>query len=229
VLSGSNQWGAAVRWTDANTTVGTTRNDQENITFLNRAGTVRTITNGQAQAEVLDRYCASMAGAKCTFTPTSKTEISTNRHQAGTGYGNNTSNPITKKLIVAEKVTLSQNVEVGGSAKANILGVVETAINTKYGRTWVKDHTFTDETNLTLSPHMFYWPVSSDPLTRYTGTFTITMGNTTLNLPDVHFDTPNPDGHFNVVWEERPLTQSEAASLPNVLTTNPVTSSAFGG
>jgi len=32
---------------------------------------------------------------------------------------------------------------------------------------------------------------------RYTGNFTLTVGNTTINLTGVYFDSPDPDGNGN--------------------------------
>ncbi|GGL97488.1 hypothetical protein [Nakamurella endophytica] len=228
VMSADDFWGAAKRYTDCTSTTGTCTHDDENITFLNDAGTVKTITDGQAQAAVLNQWCNESTVAKCTFDIKSRESVLTESHQSGPGYGNDTSSPITKKLTTTEKVGVTDSVEVNASTQASIARIVEMSVNAKYGKTWVSEYEFTDETTLTLQPHTFYWPVSVDPMTRYTGDFTITMGNTTWHLTNVYLQTANPNGHASVTWKERPITTPQAASAPSITGNQHTTVSTYG-
>ena len=48
-----------------------------------------------------------------------------------------------------------------------------------------------------VPPKTKVWLDDAPQMLRDTGNFTITLGNTTINVTDVYFDSPDPDGNGN--------------------------------
>jgi hypothetical protein len=175
--------------------------DGNTIKYLG-SGTI-TVSDSAAQGAIIGQLCGTTS-ATCSFDPASQQSWHGPQHQSGPAYGNDTSTPITKKITVTEKVTATQTVEVTGTAKATFGKIVELSISAKYGKTQAAEHTYTEETDL-IPPKTKIWPVVEDPLVTYTGTFTITLGNTTWNLPNLAVTYPNLDGFPTITWKEAPI------------------------
>lgn len=181
-------------------TTGTCRTSNGNTLEYLGSGTI-TVSDPAAQGTLISQLCGATS-ASCSFNPDSQTFVSGPSHQSGPAYANDTSSPITKKITVTEKVTATQNIELTGTAKATFGKAVELSISAKYGLTQATEHTYTEETTLTIPPHKKIWPEVQDPLVIYEGTFTVTLGNTTWNLPDVAATFPNPAGYPTITWKE---------------------------
>ena len=66
-------------------------------------------------------------------------------------------------------------------------------------QTWTNTHTFNQAITVTAQPGVSI--ESRDPVKRVTGDFTLMMRNTTWNLYDVNFDSPDADqrGEYNAI------------------------------
>lgn len=186
--------------------------------YGDRQGTVIDLPagQGQAQADVLNRICTA-GKATCTFAPTSRdTAAWTGRHQIGQAWGNERKTPYTKEFIATKSVVLTQNVEVGASAKLTIGKIFEAAANAKYSTGTTTTETYSDKTTLTVDPGTMTWPVGDFPVIRDTGDFTVTLGNTTWVLRDVTFTHPDPTRHATIVWREAPIGSEPVGALHQV-------------
>jgi hypothetical protein len=56
---------------------------------------------------------------------------------------------------------------------------------------------------------------------RYTGDFTITLGNTTWKPNGVYFDSPNPDGAEHFGNDQHALSQLQKDTLPKTASSRP--------
>jgi hypothetical protein len=57
---------------------------------------------------------------------------------------------------------------------------------------------------------------------RYTGDFTITLGNTTWKPNGVYFDSPNPDGAEHFGNDQHALSQLQKDTLPKTASSRPI-------
>ncbi len=178
-------------------------------------GTVHTISGGQAQAQAatLKQFCAQNTSATCTFTPTSETQVDGPEHVLATETNNGTE--IADLTVTkTDDVSSTDSVDVSATLGGNIAGIVDASVTASYGHTWSEGHSFaTGVTNHV--PAGYYGEITAiAPMIRDTGNFTITLGNTTWNLQDVYFDTPNPDGAEHFGYNQHPLTQQQKDTLP---------------
>jgi hypothetical protein len=65
------------------------------------------------------------------------------------------------------------------------------AISVKYEHEWTTEHKFEQDVDVTCGPHRRCWINATQPRVRYTGNYTLTMGNTSWTVRDVYFDQPN--------------------------------------
>jgi hypothetical protein len=68
------------------------------------------------------------------------------------------------------------------------LGKAKIAIKLKWGHEWLDEHTFTKKIEYDIEPLHVGWVEHAAPVVRYTGDFTMTVGNTTFTLTGVYFD-----------------------------------------
>lgn len=186
-----------------------------NITVLDPAGTVHTITgdDAQAQAATLKQFCAENTAAQCTFTPTSETHVDGPEHVLVTEE-NNGSQPAVLSATKGDTVSSSDSVEIDGTVGVNILDIVNASVTAKYGHTWGESHTFDTGVSNNVPAGYFGEITAIAPMIRDTGDFTITMGNTTWNLTGVHFDSPEQDGAEHFGYHEHKLSQQQMDTLP---------------
>lgn len=148
---------------------------------------------GQQQAAVLNNLCLGNSNVTCTFTPTKQETVYVDSHKIGVAYGNKTSMPVTKELTATQVVGQKHSVEVSGSAKGTIMKVVELSSTAKWNKEWNSSTTVTDKTTFQIPPGKKVWAEASFPMTRDTGDFTVSVGNTTWHLRGVYFDHPTSD------------------------------------
>ena len=186
-----------------------------NITILDPAGTVHTISgdDAQAQAATLKQFCAENTAAQCAFTPTSETHVDGPEHVLVTEE-NNGSSPAVLTASKGDTVSSSDSLEVDGTLGVNILDIVNASVTLKYGHTWGESHTFSTGVSNTVPAGYFGEITAIAPMVRDTGDFAIHMGNTTWNLTGVHFDSPDPDGAEHFGYHEHPLSQQQLDTLP---------------
>ena len=164
----------------------------KSLTFLDQPGgaPIRVSPQDkQKQADLLNRLCVG-GQAACTFAPT-KSEAGPDSVQRKLTDKNIGTTTLTVNFKEAFTFGTTTSVEMTGSAKTSLLGMVEVTLAGKYGQGW--SQTRTDE--ITRS-----FPVPSgrvgiieviQPTIRQYGTFTVTMGNSKWELTDVYFDIPD--------------------------------------
>jgi hypothetical protein len=196
--------------------VGTCSANDTTINFLDLPGTVNNIPagQGQAQADVLNQLCTEDSAARCTFNATNEIDIDSPTHQVGDALVNNTS--VDQHTSIATTDTLTQSDSVGLTTKvqAALSKIIDISIQASYNHTWTSTHTFEQTVDVDCPAHTRCAIAAAQPMRRDTGDFTISMGNTTWHLPDVYFDTPNPDGNGSYVVNSTPLSPDEQATLP---------------
>jgi hypothetical protein len=212
-------WGADGTPTSTCSTVSgrdqCTTNGGTSISILEPAGTVVNIdgANAQAQAAALKQYCEKNPAASCTFTPTSETRVKGPQHVLA-GYANNGSGEGEMHVTQTDTVSATNSVDISASVGANIAEIVDVQVTAAYGHSWSTSHAF--ETGVSHPvPAGYYGEITAiAPMIRDTGNFTIKIGNTTINLTGVYFDTADPNGGLQFGYTERPLTPEEKATLP---------------
>ena len=199
-------------------TSGQVKSDGYTIAVLNTAGTVTTIPagQGQAQAGILEQYC-QLGNASCQFTPTKHENVLGPRHVVGNMVYNNMPDSQNTTITVSDTVGATDSINIAASVKVSIMKIVEATVSTTYGHTWTTSHTFTQAEQLAIRPYYKAWLEAAEPMNRYTGDFVVTMGNTTWNLQDVSFDSPNPSGAGSYVKQTAPMTDQEKDDNPTGL------------
>jgi hypothetical protein len=174
------------------------------LTLYDQPGTVFDIPagQGQAQAAALKQFCAEDNAATCTFTANSEAKIDSPSHQVGDALSNPTDEDQDTRLSTSDTVETTDSVDVGLKVGAKIAGVVEVSVEAKYGHKWTQEHTFTQDVTVHCPPHHKCWIDAVDPMLRDTGDFTMTLGNTTWQLHDVYFDSPDPNGSGTYIVDD---------------------------
>ncbi len=190
----ATNWGCTGSTNNCQTS-GSTTNRTAVLRMLDLPGTVINIPSGQGQqqADVLNQLCGS-SSATCTYTPKSFDSTSfTDWKLASDSVSNNTTSPLTTTITVTTQQQTATTLKLSASAKGTVFGIVEVAVTTEASETWTDTYTFSQAITVTAQPGEKVSIESRDPVNRVTGDFTLTMGNTTWNLTDVNFDSPDPD------------------------------------
>jgi len=131
-------------------------------------------------------------------------------HQVS-GFGsrpNDTTSPSTNTYTVTDATTQGTSWSLGASLKPKIPyldKIVDATISASYGGNSSATHTFSQSTTLTVQPGETGYLFTASPVLRYTGTWTVILGNpqnnegTTYTLTDTHVDRVNPDGNFPLI------------------------------
>jgi hypothetical protein len=173
------------------------------VLLLDKPGTVVSLSGAQAkkQADVLDLLCSQDGNPlSCTFKPKSFEELAkTPWKQTSLTYTNGGTTTITRTITESSTQTTSSTLGASITAKATILKIVDLSVTASASRTWTSTYTFTDSIQVPIAPGQKAWLESRDPITRVTGDFFITLGNTAWNLYDVSFDSPDSTRFRDVV------------------------------
>jgi hypothetical protein len=188
----------------------------ETINFLDPPGTVHDIPAGQGQdqADVLKQLCNADADATCKFSPTSETQVDSPTHQVGDALVNNTDEDQDTSIATTDTLQESNSLSISASAETDIFETVKVKVTAAYGHVWTTSHTFTQTVDVHCPAHNRCSISATEPMLRDTGDFTLTTGNTTWQLRDVYFDTPDPDGNGAYIVNSQPLSPNEQATLP---------------
>lgn len=178
--------------------------------MLDPAGTTVKIpaSDAPAQGAVLAEVCRKDSGATCTFDPTKRDHTFQPEKPISEPVINCSA---TQKAKVTEKVQhkvgTTNSVEVSDEFSAEVgnelIGKVKATVSVKYGHTWVDEYTFSKGIDADVKPREKLWVDHAAPVIRYTGDYTLTIGNTTFTLEGVYFDEPDPGrtGSFYVQRE----------------------------
>jgi hypothetical protein len=192
-------WSAGPDQADTN---GTT------INLVEEPGTTITYDGSQAQqqAAVLNQMCAGGVDATCTFTPTSETHVDGPQHQVGDSFTNASKVEADYKITEADTVGISDSVGISATAGANLFGIVDASISASYNHEWTTSHEFDESMNAHVPAMTKVWLEDAPQMIRDTGNFQIVIGNTTINVIHVYFDSPDPSGNGNWTLMSQSLT-----------------------
>ena len=174
---------------------GSTTSGTALLLLLDAPGTVISVPSGQGQkqAAVLNQLCGNSI-ASCTFKPESFDDTAYSDWKlASDSVSNNTSSNLTTEITVSTSRTTTTGLKLTTSVKAKVFEVVEVGVETSAERTWTNSYTFSQAVTVTAQPGEKVSIESRDPVKRVTGDFTLVIRNTTWNLYDVNFDSPDPD------------------------------------
>ena len=206
-----NPGGTTTAGYQMNIQMGASSLDRHTIKLLDPPGTVINIpkTQAQQQATVLNGLCAQSTDAKCDVDMTREELIEPNENDLKSLKVLNPIVPNKTQDDVDVKVSCENSIDVsdsiGGTIEAGtkLFGIIEAKISVKYNHEITAGEKFTKELTYMIRPGYEGWVVAGATVYRDWGDFTISLGNTTLHLTDVYFDSPVPDG--KQVWE--PVTQ----------------------
>ena len=205
----------------------------ERVEFLDPPGTVRTVTGAekQRQADVLQQLCTDRNLQSdlvtCDFEPTSERPEKTygQTHLVGHVVPNCTSDDIDRRYVEEDETATESSfgIKFGIENQENaIFEKVKVSIETKYEQKWETKYTFKDEVVFHIKPGDIGKVVGKNPVLRYRGDFTFTIGNTTWLLPDVYFDSPDSaNGAGNPVWAPKTETMTDAQKKEACADPNP--------
>lgn len=172
--------------------------DKAQVYLLDVPGTVINFDNStqaQQQAQVLNTLCYEGSLAKCEFAPVNQIFTRTPVKVVGSPVINTTSNDQTYNITISD--TRSQTDSVNVTVKVAITFIkdkVNGEVTAAYGHSWTRTYTFQQGLTIKVPPGYESQVSAAQPVYRVYGDFTLVMGNTTWNLTNIYFDTPNPDG-----------------------------------
>jgi hypothetical protein len=173
------------------------------VILLDPPGTVVSLSGAQAQrqADVLDLLCSQDGNPlSCTFKPKSFEELAkTPWKQTSDTYTNGGTTTITRTITESSTQTTSSTLGASITAKATILKIVDLSVTASASRTWTSTYTFTESIQVPIASGQKAWLETRDPITRVTGDFFVTLGNTAWNLYDISFDSPDTTRFRDVV------------------------------
>jgi hypothetical protein len=192
-----------------------------NLYAMDPAGTTINLdgSHAQGQAQALNLLCGNPL-AQCTFTATNEDPKSWGPvHQIGKSQYNGNSTPTVLKKIATDAVGITDSVDVSVKAGGSIFGLINTEVQATYHHIVTDTESFTDEVDANVAVGDTVYVLDRAPVTRDTGNFTITMRNTTYNLTDVYFDSPDPsrEGQWLVcskMENKCPIGPDESPAVP---------------
>jgi hypothetical protein len=194
---------------------------QTDATYKDPSGTVVNVpaSDAQAQADVLGRQCVTGNASACAFALTNETEFYSPNHAVGSALINNTDESQETEVTITDEVRSSNSVKVGTEVGAKIGELVEAKVSAEYEHSWERTHTFEQKVIVDCPARHRCWITAVQPMYRDTGDFTLTLGNTTWHLPNVYFDSPDPEQQGAYQVDDASIPASEWATLPKGLTT----------
>ena len=165
------------------------------VVLFDRPGTVISVPSGQSQrqADVLNSFCSN-GRATCSFTSRSFDNAAWAAPvQSSDSVRNNTTSNLTTTITVTNSQSTSTSLKLSTSVKAKVFEVVEVSVTAEASQTWTSTYTFSQAITVTAKPGEEVYIESSAPVKAVTGDFTVSFGNTTFNLYDVTFDSPDTD------------------------------------
>ena len=163
------------------------------LTVTDPPGTVHDIPSGrgQQQAETLRDLCKKTNLATCTFTAVRRKPTLTPNHLVGKPQKNCTDHEDTAIFEESDKVGQTNSIEISSETEFDLFEIIKEKITLKYGHEWTTEHEFKFARHFPVAAKSMAWVTDEAPILRDWGDFTVTLGNTTWNLPDVYFDSPD--------------------------------------
>ncbi len=199
-----------------------TSTTSNSVTFMDKATThVAAATSAQG-ASLLAQYCGGgTPSATCSFAPTGVAKDAWGpKHLVGTPVFNNTSRATNwTEYRTDETQSVTNNIEVSGNAEFQLGKVVKVGVSTTYGYSWTDSVARGQTLHLEFDPYTLNWVDSTNPVIRYTGDFTVKLGNTTWQITGATYEVPDPTRSPSYVMQGRAMTDQERRDLaPTVQT-----------
>jgi hypothetical protein len=171
----------------------TAGHDVADLRVLDPPGTSYTIpaVQAQVQSQWLVRLCEDGTAAGCAFELSNETHTWSGPHQVSDAIDNPYDTPGKYTYKIEDRVAQTDMVGVAVKLGTKLFDAVDVSIQAHYDHEWTKEHTVTEAIEWEVPPHTRLYFAAVDPVIRDTGTFKITLGNTTWTLPDVYFDSPD--------------------------------------
>lgn len=206
---------------DSNLSATSTTSDS--VTFMDKANTTHTVAATSAQgSSLLAQYCGGgTPSATCAFAPTGVVKDALGpRHLVGTPVYNNTARVSNwTEYRTDETQSVTNNIEVSGNAEFQITKAVKLGVSTTYGYSWTDSVSRGQTLHVEFDPYTLNWVDSTNPVVRYTGDFTVKLGNTTWKITGATYEVPDPTRSPGYVMQSRPMTDQEKRDLaPTVQT-----------
>ena len=169
---------------------------QQNIlTLENSAKTVHDLAGGQgeAQYQAFNTLCATGSLATCKFDAKSAVSGLGDERLVGTLLDAE-GMPIDETMSWSHTTEMTSEWDVEAGLSVGVEGIVTAEVKTKYGQDYSTSDKASSEYRITVDKGNVGWLTYSPPDEKVTGDFTITLGNDTWNLSDVHFDLPKNSG-----------------------------------
>lgn len=142
---------------------------------------------GQAQADVLRRFCTQKNMANCTFDVTGQEQVVGTWRRIFTTAFNGTDGPVVCTAMVTDTMQAMNSIGLEVAAGGTLFDIIGRGIKARYQRDWTPEHTVARAVQIPVEPHTSVMVSAIDSLYRYTGDFTVTIGNTTWRLHGVCF------------------------------------------
>ena len=191
VTVATQPFGSVWKCNAGNCDTGSTRT----VVLLDPPGTVISVPSGQGQkqADVLNAFC-SVGRATCSFVPRSFDATAWSLpQQASDSVRNNTTSNLTTTITVTNTQSTATSLKLSSTVKGSIFKIVEVSVTAEGSQTWTSTYTFSQSIAVTAKPGEEVFIESSAPVKAVTGDFFVTLGNSSWNLYDVTFDSPDAD------------------------------------
>jgi hypothetical protein len=201
VTVATQPFGSVWKCNTGNCDTGSTRM----VVLLDPPGTVISVPSGQGQkqADVLNSFC-SAGRATCSFVPRSFNNTAWSpRQQASSTIRNEGTTNVTRTITVTNSQSTSTNLKLSTKVEGKIFDLVSVAVTAEASQTWTSTYTFSEAIQQTALPGQEIWFETSAPLKSVTGDFFVTLANSTWNLYDVTFTSPDADPKRGIRWYSR--------------------------
>ncbi|WP_422745783.1 hypothetical protein ACN27E_25450 [Mycobacterium sp. WMMD1722] len=196
LAGGSEAPGFAVRCSGGPCTARDTWDEwSDQVSLLDETGTSIAVPKDRqdAQVKAINALCAN-GNATCRFIPKTTDENAFSElHPTGTTLANSTGNKIEKTVTVSDVATVTSNIKLSAKVALDVLKLAKAEFNAEYGRQWTDSHTFSEAMKFFIEPGNEVTVFARTPVIRYYGDMEITIGNTTVVVSDIYFDSPRSD------------------------------------
>ncbi len=148
---------------------------------------------GEAQYKAFNTLCDTGSLATCTFDAKSAVSGLGDERLVGTLLDAE-GMPIDETMGWSHTTEMTSEWDVEAGLSVGVEGIVTAEVKTKYGQDYSTSDKASSEYHISVDKGNVGWLTYSPPVEKVTGDFTITLGNDTWNLSDVHFDLPKNSG-----------------------------------
>lgn len=169
------------------------------VALLDVPGTVITLDaniDSQAQqiAETLNELCFTGSAATCNFTYQSQSVIfGPTKPKANYANESDVTQEWTVTITSSESNKVIDGIKFTAKTGLAVAKAVDLSFEASLGHEWQKTVTFTQTFKTSTPANTFAVLSAGNPIYRDTGSFTLTMKNTTWNLNNVYFDSGDPN------------------------------------